>query len=161
MIDTNQILPGLWLGSIASVKNYRCLETAGFTHIISVMTYEEIAERDIEIPERIVWTIISVEDDGVEHLYSHLESATISIDNILKAGGRVLVHCMDGISRSPTVIIAYIMWRLGLRLIAALVYVRERRPCVDPNFTFYGDLELFETRLFRLMEMGDVPNKTK
>jgi protein-tyrosine phosphatase len=125
------------------------------------MSHQEIVDRSIELPDELEWTIISVEDDGVDHLYSHLEPAVNMIENVLQTGGRVLVHCMGGISRSPTVVTAYVMWRLGLRLTAALAYVRERRPCIEPNWTFYGDLQQFETALYRQMEMGDVPNKTK
>lgn len=160
-VDANQILPGLWLGSICSVRHYRNLIDAGITHVISVMSHQEIVDRSMEIPETISWTIISIEDDGVDHLYDHFKSAVSTIESVVKNGGRVLVHCMGGISRSPTVVTAYIMWRLGLRLTAALAYVRERRPCIEPNWTFYGDLERFETALYRQMEMGDVPNKTK
>ncbi len=33
------------------------------------------------------------------------------IDTALSSGGRVLVHCSQGVSRSATLAIAYIMWR--------------------------------------------------
>jgi protein-tyrosine phosphatase len=160
-VDANQILPGLWLGSIHSVKHYRSLIDAGITHVITVMAHDEVVERNIEIPDGIGWTIISVEDNSVNHLYDHLDSALSMIEAVVQGGGRILVHCIGGISRSPTVVTAYIMWKLGLRLTAALAYVRERRPCIEPNWTFYGDLQQFETALYRQMEMGDVPNKTR
>ena len=160
-VDANQILPGIWLGSVSSVKHFQSLLDAGVTHVLTVMTHEDIVERGLDLPDSINWTIISVRDEEEEHLYDHFEAAINMIETVLKSGGRILVHCVGGISRSPTVIIAYVMWKLGLRLTAAIEYVRARRSYIDPNWTFYGDLVKFEEDLYKQMEMGDVPNKTR
>ena len=37
-------------------------------------------------------------------------------DEVQQLGGRVLVHCMTGLSRSPTVVIYYLMRRNSWRL---------------------------------------------
>jgi predicted protein tyrosine phosphatase len=73
----------------------------------------------------------------------------------------VLIHCMGGISRSPALAAAYVIWRLRLRWVAAVVYVRERRPCVEPNGRFLCDLETFDKALFRDETLPTVPNKNK
>jgi serine/threonine/tyrosine-interacting protein len=161
MEDVSVILPGLWLGSYHSVKHYRVLADSVITNVLSIMTYDEIVDRNIEIPESIDWGVIPVEDNGKDSMIFYLKSALKTIDDAIGAGGRILVHCMGGISRSPTVVVAYVMWKLGLRLTAAMEYVRGRRACIDPNWVFYGDLVKFEEGLFRQMEMGDVPNKTR
>lgn len=141
--------------------HYRDLGATGLTHVLTVMSYDEIADRNIEVPECLSWTIIPVEDSDENSLYPYFMDAIKLIDDVLNNRGRILVHCMGGISRSPTVVIAYIMWRLKLRLTAAIEYVKDRRDYIEPNWTFYGDLVQFEEALFRQMEMGDVPNKTR
>lgn len=50
---------------------------------------------------------ISVEDVDYADLLIHLPSACQFIDQALRNGGNVLVHCVQGISRSATVIAAY------------------------------------------------------
>jgi len=40
-------------------------------------------------------------------------------DSVRESSGRVLVHCLAGISRSPTVVIAYVMHHLRLSIIDA------------------------------------------
>ena len=70
-----------------------------------------------------------------------------SSDGVKASGGRVLVHCHAGVSRSATVCMAYIMKTLGHDLRTAYDYVKSRRSCVSPNLHFMGQLLEFEKRL--------------
>ena len=161
LTDANQILPGLWVGSLAAVRRGDLLVQARITHVITCLSYSEVAERGLEIPEGIQWTIVPVEDDVTDTIFPHIETVVNTIGNALGAGGRVLIHCMGGISRSPALAAAYVIWRLRLRWVAAVVYVRERRPCVEPNGRFLCDLETFDKALFRDETLPTVPNKNK
>ena len=51
----------------------------------------------------------------------------------LPGGGKVLVHCHAGLSRSATVVTAFIMKTKGWALEQALDFVREKRPSIRPN----------------------------
>lgn len=53
----------------------------------------------------------------------------------IKSGGRVLVHCAKGISRSACVVLAFLLYRKSLRLQDALDFLRSKRP-VYPNVGF-------------------------
>jgi len=44
------------------------------------------------------------------------------VDSVRESSGRVLVHCLAGISRSPTVVIAYVMYHLRLSIDDAYRY---------------------------------------
>lgn len=71
----------------------------------------------------------------------------LSTDGVKARGGRVLIHCHAGISRSATVCMAYIMKSLGYNLRSAYDYVKNRRSCVSPNLHFMGQLLEYEKRL--------------
>jgi protein-tyrosine phosphatase len=43
---------------------------------------------------------------------------------------QVMVHCMSGVSRSPSVVIAYLMKSNQWPLAQSLRYLQQRRPCV-------------------------------
>ena len=58
----------------------------------------------------------------------------------------VLIHCQGGVSRSPTVTIAYLMHINKLSLTEAYEFVKNRRPCIAPNFNFMGQLLEMEQR---------------
>jgi len=58
-----------------------------------------------------------------------------------------LLHCQQGISRSATLVIAYIMWKRKVTFRQALDFVTKKRPVVSPNGGFMGQLLLWESFL--------------
>lgn len=56
---------------------------------------------------------------------------------------RVLIHCLQGQSRSGAVVVAYVMSALGLDYDAALAVVRQYRSAVSPNPGFADQLQLW------------------
>jgi len=57
---------------------------------------------------------------------------------------KVLVHCEGGISRSPTIVIAYLMRYNGMTLKDALEHVSQKRPIISPNMGFMNELKKYE-----------------
>ncbi len=55
----------------------------------------------------------------------------------IAGGGAVLVHCSSGVSRSGTVVLAYLIARCGLLLKDAWELVSARRRVVLPNNLFH------------------------
>ncbi|ELU10599.1 hypothetical protein CAPTEDRAFT_95943, partial [Capitella teleta] len=54
-------------------------------------------------------------------------------------GGRVLVHCQHGLSRSASLVLAYLMMKTGVDLISAVKQVKQVR-CIRPNSGFIRQL---------------------
>ena len=61
------------------------------------------------------------------------------------SGGRVLVHCQAGISRSATICLAYLINARRVSLDEAFDFVKRRRQVISPNLAFMGQLVQFET----------------
>ena len=59
----------------------------------------------------------------------------------------VLVHCLAGISRSVTITMAYLMFKMNMSLNEAYDLVRSRKSNISPNFHFMGQLLDFERQL--------------
>lgn len=68
-------------------------------------------------------------------------------DSVKNSGGRVLVHCQAGISRSATICLAYLIQSRRVRLDEAFDFVKQRRGVISPNFSFMGQLLQFETQV--------------
>lgn len=68
-------------------------------------------------------------------------------DSVKNSGGRVLVHCQAGISRSATICLAYLIQSHRVRLDEAFDFVKRRRGVISPNFSFMGQLLQFETQV--------------
>ncbi|KAE9399440.1 hypothetical protein BT96DRAFT_965626 [Gymnopus androsaceus JB14] len=79
-------------------------------------------------------------DDGIDTLEPQLEPICQWIDEARKEGGQVLVHCRVGVSRSATVVIAYVMKHLSLPLVDAYLI---------PNMRLLYNLLGWEVKLAR------------
>jgi protein-tyrosine phosphatase len=50
--------------------------------------------------------------------------------------GNVLVHCFAGISRSATVVIAFLMKYKKMNFEEAFEFTKQKREIINPNFGF-------------------------
>lgn len=90
--------------SILAARSSRSLTERRITHILSVCPDPIPAELSAS---GVSHKRIAVDDVDYEDLLIHLPDACRFIDQALRDGGNVLVHCVQGISRSATVVAAY------------------------------------------------------
>ncbi|KAH8106360.1 phosphatases II [Phellopilus nigrolimitatus] len=82
-------------------------------------------------------SLVALADSAApDALRPHLDGAVRFIRERLARGENVLVHCQQGISRSPAIVLAYLMRERALSYDAALQLVLARRRCVKPNAGF-------------------------
>ena len=79
---------------------------------------------------------IDIMDTPNDHILPHLDSAVDFIAQALQSGGRILVHCFAGVSRSSSCVIAYLIREKKMVFFNALYYVRNKRSVVHPNLAF-------------------------
>jgi hypothetical protein len=77
-------------------------------------------------------------------ILNELEKATNFIHQNIQNQQSCFVYCMGGFSRSPTVIIAYLIKYRSLSLQEALTVVRHARPKASPNGELKSDLLAWE-----------------
>ena len=99
-------------------------------------------------PDAFVYKSVPILDIPECRIKSHFQACFDFIKEALGTqSGRVLVHCNAGISRSGTVVIAYIMKTRYLSLQEASGLVQTKRPKVRPNDGFSAQLKEFEKDL--------------
>ncbi|KAF8631613.1 hypothetical protein AX15_002359 [Amanita polypyramis BW_CC] len=139
-IDT--IIPNkLYLGNISAARSTRSITEHHITHILSVCQ-DQIPAEDAQ--SGFNHMRIAVEDVDYADLLIHLPSACQFIDQAIKSGGVVLVHCHQGLSRSPAVVAAYLMWSQKLGATQAIDLIRKARDQIWINPGFQEQLVLFE-----------------
>lgn len=77
-------------------------------------------------------------------LSAFLVASIAIINSVRENGGRILVHCNAGVSRSATVCIAYLMKVSALTFAQAYDLVKSKRPSVQPNPGFVKQLNKFD-----------------
>jgi hypothetical protein len=88
-----------------------------------------------------------------------LYSCVLPTDEARSNEKGVLVHRLAGVSRSVTITVAYLMYKLSLNLNDAFNMVRARKSNIAPNFHFMQQLHNFECELARSPK--DAPNSTQ
>lgn len=128
----------LFLGSIVAASDLSLLQREGITHVVTVTTFGQAA---CFFPEHIKYHAIKIMDLPTEDIYEHLEPALDFINEaFLTPSNRVLVHCIEGRSRSATIVLAYLIDTNNWSVDQALAFLRLKRPNVDPNSGFVEDL---------------------
>nr|XP_025041495.1 dual specificity phosphatase 28 isoform X2 [Pelodiscus sinensis] len=90
---------------------------------------------------------IPVFDDPVEDLYKYFEQCSNAIEDTARSGGKCLVYCKNGRSRSAAICMAYLMRHQNLTLQDAFETVKTARPGVEPNAGFWSQLQRYEEHL--------------
>lgn len=78
---------------------------------------------------------IDLQDYEDEQIYPHLDFAHTYIKNMLK-DHNVLVHCQMGMSRSSSLVIAFLMKEYGMDYHSARIFAKNKRKIVQPNEGF-------------------------
>ncbi|KAJ3258622.1 hypothetical protein HK103_003410 [Boothiomyces macroporosus] len=69
---------------------------------------------------------------------------SLKINEIVNQGGRVLVHCLGGISRAPAFVIAYLMDLRNIDYEEAFALVQDVRYCINPIENFKVQLREYQ-----------------
>ncbi|NXA88355.1 DUS28 phosphatase, partial [Melanocharis versteri] len=90
---------------------------------------------------------VPVLDEPAEELRRFLEPCGAAIEAAVRAGGRCLVFCKNGRSRSAAVCTAFLMRHRRLPLKDAFQIVKTARPVAEPNAGFWSQLQRYEEEL--------------
>ncbi|KAJ7178951.1 protein-tyrosine phosphatase-like protein [Mycena filopes] len=140
--NVDAIIPNkLYLGNLIAARSTRSLTERRITHVLSVCADSIPAE----LPQSGIQHMrIAIEDVDYADLLIHLPSACQFIDHAIRSGGAILVHDVQGLSRSAAVVAAYLMWSHRISATKALETVRKARDQIWPNAGFQEQLVLFE-----------------
>ncbi|RWS21286.1 protein phosphatase Slingshot-like protein [Leptotrombidium deliense] len=139
MESPSEICEYLYLGTEWNASNLEELKHNGITRILNVSR-----EIDNFYPGMFDYYNVRVYDDETAELLRHWEETYRYIQEARKEGGKVLVHCKMGISRSASVVIAYLMKYKNWSLSKTLEYVKKKRNCIKPNTGFLEQLEVYQ-----------------
>lgn len=140
----SSILENLWLGSIDYIHDFEFLKENKITHVITLF------DKNVSTSEMVILNIkqkfIKIYDNEAEPIGDHFESCVEFIDLALAGGGAVYVHCYAGISRSSTIVAAYLIKSHGMSDCEALDFIKAKRPEIEPNNGFRAALAAWASK---------------
>ncbi|KAL9226388.1 hypothetical protein vseg_002207 [Gypsophila vaccaria] len=130
--ECSRILDHIYLGSEMVAKNREVLRQNGVTHVLNCVGFvcPEYFKGDV------VYKTLWLQDSPSEDITSILYDVFDYFEDVREQGGRVLVHCCQGVSRSTSLVIAYLMWKKGQSFEDAFQYVKAAREVTNPNMGF-------------------------
>ena len=136
------IIDGLFIGSESNAKSLEELCSENIRCIVNVTSHVPLYHSD-----QFHYYHISADDTQKQNLLDHFDQAYTFIHNAIKNNEKVLVHCVAGISRSPAVVISFLMRYANMTMNDAYEFVKEKRSIVSPNLNFMGQLLQYEKKL--------------
>lgn len=142
--DISEILGYLYLGSDEVSLDLDALSDHGIRHIINCTAdrpnYFETAG--------VQYLQVKVNDHKDDDIQQYFDGACAFIEQARHAGSSVLVHCQKGMSRSTTIVLAYLMKFANMNLINAFSHTKKIRPLISPNVGFMEQLLKLEFNLY-------------
>ena len=143
----SEIIPNfLYISSYNATKNLELLEKNKITHIINCAA--DFCENVFEQENKFTYLSFYLKDHVLENIECIFYECIKFIESVKEKGGRVLVHCIQGISRSVSIVMAYIIFTKKVSYDKAFNLVQSKREISSPNFGFSIQLQNFYTRLY-------------
>ena len=148
--DIAHIDDHLFLSGVNAAEDKTVLETLGVTHIVN-LTGPKHGSTEPRYPNKhpgeFNYHTLCLPDEPDTDLQSHFHEVHAFISGAINKGNNVLVHCEAGISRSATMVIAFLMMHRTLSLAEAYNQVKNAKDNIGPNNRFFEQLIAFEHEL--------------
>jgi Dual specificity phosphatase, catalytic domain len=144
----SELDPGLYVGSDIVARDKDKLKSQGITHIINCAA--NVCKN--YFPNDFKYTHYFLKDARTESIECLFYECIEFISNAIISGGKVFVHCMQGVSRSVTVCLAYIIFTRQKPFEQVFSEAKNLRGICSPNTGFQVQLIWWYKRLFEEYE---------
>lgn len=135
--NINKIAAGLYLTDFENAKDYEYLKQLGVCQILTIgrelPRHGDMFFKTMHIP---------LDDSPTEDIKKYFNSTYNFINR-----GSTVVHCAAGISRSVTIVAAYLMRKFKISADKAILHISKCRNIINPNQGFRSQLKQFEKEL--------------
>jgi protein-tyrosine phosphatase len=142
-LEASEVKPWLYLAGNLIARDAEKMHEKGITRVLNVAhtVCPNYHEGEFE------YTSLDLIDHPSESIDHFILQAIAEIERAREDSVKILVHCHQGVSRSASLVVAYVAWKDNLSIQDALMYVKARRRIVSPNAGFLDQLKAFESRL--------------
>ncbi|XP_032695488.1 dual specificity protein phosphatase 13 isoform X1 [Lontra canadensis] len=147
----NEVWPNLFLGDAYAARDKSKLVQLGITHVVNVAAGKFQVDTGAKFYRGMHLEYYGIEAD--DNPFFDLSVYFLPVARYIRTAlsvpqGRVLVHCAMGVSRSATVVLAFLMICENMTLVEAIQTVQAHRD-ICPNSGFLRQLQVLDNRLGR------------
>ncbi|XP_070422614.1 uncharacterized protein DUSP13B isoform X1 [Equus przewalskii] len=147
----NEVWPNLFLGDAYAARDKNKLTQLGITHVVNVAAGKFQVDTGAKFYHGMPLEYYGIEAD--DNPFFDLSVYFLPVARYIRTAlnipqGRVLVHCAMGVSRSATVVLAFLMIYENMTLVEAIQTVQAHRD-ICPNSGFLQQLQVLDNRLGR------------
>lgn len=129
----------VWIGGVNAAKDRQFLQQQGIVGILDVGStnrryFPGIRYSKFDVGDNLEAPIELFFDPGADFI------------DLVRPDGAVLVHCQAGLSRSATIVAAWLIRKFNMPADAALELIRKFRPEIRPNSGFYSKLKEYHNK---------------
>lgn len=133
----------IYISCLRAANSDKVIKKYRITHVLTVCPI-----RPTHFPG-IVYKIISISDSPDHRIDLRFEECFEFIQDALGKGGRVLIHCFQGVSRSASVVLGYLIAYHNMSFHQSLHFLKEKRGQINPNYGFIQQLQNYANKLGR------------
>uniref|UniRef100_A0A8C6SFG7 Dual specificity phosphatase 28 n=1 Tax=Neogobius melanostomus TaxID=47308 RepID=A0A8C6SFG7_9GOBI len=141
MLELCKVTSALYISNARSACSTELLQQEAVTQCINATRQQPFP------PATVARMRVDVFDDPNEDLYAHFDGCADAIEAEEQRGGKTLVYCKNGRSRSAAICTAYLLKYQHMTLEGALQKVKAARHVVEPNPGFMSQLQRYEDEL--------------
>ena len=148
MNSYNEIEPGIYLGGIFPRYDKNFMKKIDV--IIDMIDYHGLNYRPPVFDNKLYFNL-PLDDSPTENISKYFDNVFKIINKYhFDEHKNIYIHCMAGISRSSTVLIAYYMRKYCLPYKQAYELVKSKRNIIEPNRGFVRQLEEYEKHVINV-----------
>lgn len=140
--SVSEITPNLFLTSAYGATKEN-IDRRGITLLVNCA--QELPKQDHG--PHIESVKVFLDDTPYAPINAHFDPVADKIHEHVHRGGRVMIHCLVGVSRSTSLLLAYLMKHRGMSLKTAFDLVSSKRSVVRPNPGFWRQLIDYEKKV--------------
>ena len=156
--NLSKITDNIYTSGYLIAKDIPFLLKNNFTHVINCSRGSSMETSNDEVRDTnnynkspsIKYLPIFLRDDPGADLIKCFFQTIDFIENEEESNKtkKILIHCIEGISRAPALIAGYLMWKQNIKTENAIEFIKSKRKCIDINLGFIIQLHKWENYLF-------------
>lgn len=138
-VSITEVYPNIYVGNLACIYNPEILDMLKIKNIITAVT-----GITPPYPDKYNYLNLDLIDSCQEEIINKFEISNKFIEESLQKNEKVLVHCICGVSRSSTIVIAYLIYKKIFGNVDKIIEnLKNKREIINPIPNFKNQLELY------------------